>query len=166
MKYCKEHDLFHVKMPEEEEKSLMYQDGSKELRLPFNFFADNECILVPIQGCARDPNLAQPYTDNVYLHVPSGFTLYIKFFNGDIRPLLSYRGEDCMEVLVKALKREGKRILNMPEKDMLPLTHDEQEAHKNVRICHICKNLFNYSFEGKNIAEFFLFTFLFHERLL
>ena len=126
----------------EEKKWLIYQDGSKELRLPFTMYADIECILVPFQGCARDPNLAEPYTDIVCLHVPSGFTLYIKFFNGDIRPLLSYRGEDCMEVLVKALKREGKRILNMPEKDMLPLTHGEQEAHKNARICHICKNQF------------------------
>ena len=35
-----------------------------------------------------------------------------------------------MEVLVKALKREGKRILNIPEKAMLPLTHEEQEAQK------------------------------------
>ena len=33
-----------------------------------------------------------------------------------------------MEVLVKALKREGKRILNMPEKDMLPLTHGETRS--------------------------------------
>ena len=139
--YCL-HSFHSVNIPKEDRKWLMYQDGSKELRLPFTLFSDIECILVPIQGCARDPNLAQPYTDVVCLHVPSGFTLYIKFFNGDIRPLLSYRGEDCMEVLVKALKREGKRILNMPEKDMLPLTHDEQEAHKNARICHICKNPF------------------------
>ena len=142
MEYCQDHDFCHVKMPKEEKKWLIYQDGSKELRLPFTMYADIECILVPFQGCARDPNLAESYTDIVCLHVPSGFTLYIKFFNGDIRPLLSYRGEDCMEVLVKALKREGKRILNMPEKDMLPLTHGEQEAHKNSRICHICKNQF------------------------
>ena len=94
------------------------------------------------QGCARDPNLAKPYTENVSLHVPSGFTLYIKVFNGDVRPLLSYRGEDCVEVFCRTIKREGKRILNMPEKDMLPLTHEEEEAHRNARACHICKNTF------------------------
>ena len=106
MEYCQDHDFCHVKMPKEEKKWLMYQDGSKELRLPFTMYADFECILVPFQGCARDPNLAKPYTENVSMHVPSGFTLYIKFFNGDIRPLLSYRGEDCMEVFSQGQSSE------------------------------------------------------------
>ena len=130
MEYCQDHDFCHVKMPKEEKKWLMYQDGSKELRVPFTMYADFECILVPFQGCARDPNLAKPYTENVSMHVPSGFTLYIKFFNGDVMPLLSHRGEDCVEVFCQTIKREGKRILNIPEKDMLPLTHDEQKLIK------------------------------------
>ena len=73
------------------------RNGCKVLRVPFTLYADFECILVPFQGCARDPNLAKPYTENVSLHVPSGFTLYIK--------LLHY-GEDCVEVFCRTIKRE------------------------------------------------------------
>ena len=52
-------------------------------------YAGIASLLVPLQGCATDPNLAKPYTENISKHVPGGFTFYIKFFNGDIRPLLS-----------------------------------------------------------------------------
>ena len=45
-------------------------------------------------------------------------------------------------VFCRTIKREGKRILNIPEIVMLPLTHDEQEALKNARIYHICKDPF------------------------
>ena len=30
MEYCQDHDFCHVKMPEEDKKWLMYQDGNKE----------------------------------------------------------------------------------------------------------------------------------------
>ena len=59
---------------------VMYQDGSKELRLPFTLFADIECILEPFPGCARDPNLAQPYTDN-YLFMYRQVSRYTSHFS-------------------------------------------------------------------------------------
>ena len=66
-------------MPNEDTGS--YQDGSKEFRAPFTLYA--QCILVPFQGCARDPYLAKPYIENVSKHAESGFNLYITYFNGD-----------------------------------------------------------------------------------
>ena len=47
MEYCQDHDFCHVKMPEEDKKWLSYQDGCKELRVPFTMYADFECILAP-----------------------------------------------------------------------------------------------------------------------
>ena len=42
---CKNHDLYHVKMPDEDNKILKYSPGEKSLKVPFVIYADLECLL-------------------------------------------------------------------------------------------------------------------------
>ena len=41
---CKDHDFFHVKIPNENNKILKYNPGEKTLKVPFIIYADLECI--------------------------------------------------------------------------------------------------------------------------
>ncbi|WP_215897635.1 hypothetical protein, partial [Acinetobacter baumannii] len=64
---CKDHDFFHVKMPDEEVKWLSYGAGAMAIRVPFTIYADLECILKPIDRVDGDPE--KPYTRDVAEHV-------------------------------------------------------------------------------------------------
>ena len=41
---CKDHDFFHVKIPNENNKILKYNPGEKSLKVPLIIYADLECI--------------------------------------------------------------------------------------------------------------------------
>ena len=45
---CKDHDVCHVKMSDEDNKILKYNPGEKSLKHPFNIYADLECLLEKI----------------------------------------------------------------------------------------------------------------------
>ena len=58
----------------------------------------------------------------------------------------NYRGIDCIKEFCKKLKDHAVEIINCEEKEMLPLTDDEQE------VCRICKGEFCFDeIEGNNL---------------
>ena len=44
-KVCENHDYCYVKIPEEYNKILKYNEGEKSMRLPFIIITDLECLL-------------------------------------------------------------------------------------------------------------------------
>ena len=42
---CKDHDFFHVKTPDENNKILKYNLGEKSLKLSFIIYSELECLL-------------------------------------------------------------------------------------------------------------------------
>ena len=53
-----------------------------------------------------------------------------------------YRGKDCIEKLCKKLKERAMKIINYEEKEMIPLTYEENKSYKEQEACHICGEKF------------------------
>ena len=53
-----------------------------------------------------------------------------------------HRGKDSIEKLSKKLKESVTEIINHKEKDMIPLTHEENNFYNEQEICYICKEKF------------------------
>ena len=101
-------------------------------------YADFEAILEPIQGPSPDPE--EPYTTKANQHIPSGWCVYSKFADGEVKdPLKLYRGKDCVQKFCDHIRQEAKRLYHIfPEKPMDPLTPRQWRSYKKSSKCHIC----------------------------
>ena len=61
-----------------------------------------------------------------------------------------YRGKDCIEKLCKKLKESATEIINREKKEMVPLTHKENNFYNEQEICYICKEKFCMDKDDKN----------------
>ena len=61
-----------------------------------------------------------------------------------------YRGKNCAEKLCKKLKKSAVKIIDYKEKEMLPLTYEENNFYKKQEACHICKEKFGTDKDDKN----------------
>ena len=53
-----------------------------------------------------------------------------------------YRRKDCIEKLCKKLKDCAMKIFNYEEKEMIPLTFEENKFYEEQEACHICEGNF------------------------
>ena len=53
-----------------------------------------------------------------------------------------YRGKDYIEKLCRKLKELAMKITNYEEKEMIPLTFEENKSYKEQKACHICEEKF------------------------
>ena len=61
-----------------------------------------------------------------------------------------YRGKDCIEKLCKKLKESATEIINREKKEMVPLTHKENNFYNKQEIYWICKEKFCMDKDDKN----------------
>ena len=54
-----------------------------------------------------------------------------------------YRGKDCIEKLCKKLNKQAMKMINYEEKEMIPLTDEENKSYEKHKVCYICKNKFS-----------------------
>ena len=54
----------------------------------------------------------------------------------------NYRGTDCIEKLGKKLKERAMKIINYEEKEMIPLTDEENKSYEKQEACNICAEKF------------------------
>ena len=62
-------------MPEENNKTLKYNEGEKFMRLPFIIIADLECLLEKINTCHNNPEKSS--TTKVNNHTPSAWLFIV-----------------------------------------------------------------------------------------
>ena len=55
-----------------------------------------------------------------------------------------------IEKLCKKLKESAMKIVDYEEKEMIPLTHEENDFYKEQEACHICKETFCVDKDDKN----------------
>ena len=78
-------------------------------------------------------------------HEPSTDSLsLICSFNSEENRHKFYRGRDCIEKFCKNLKELATKIINYEEKDMIPLTDNENKFYEEQKECHICQKEFCY----------------------
>ena len=64
-----------------------------------------------------------------------------------------YRGEDCMKKFSDSLKDHLSKIITYEQKELIKLTEEEYENHKNQKVCYICKKEFSAYDEDKNYCK-------------
>ena len=117
-----------VRIVPSKDKWMKYTDGYKQFRVPFIIYADFESII-----------------DSSGNHIPSGYCTYTKFAYGKLdNPKTLYRDVDCVKRFITDIKEKVRYpIEEIPSAEkMIPLTMEEENNHKKVQQCNICKKLF------------------------
>ena len=92
-KICENHDYCRVKMPNEENKIIKYNQGEKSIKSLFIIYADLECLLEKISTCYN--NLEESSTTEINKHTPFGYSLFTHCsFDKTKNKLDYYRGDN------------------------------------------------------------------------
>ena len=128
-------------MPTKLNKILKYNHGEKSLKTPFVIYVDLECLLLKQQSCQNNPN--ESYTERKAIHEPCGYSLdLVCSFDSKEDKHSFYRGNDCIKKFCSELKELGTKVVNYEQKEMAPLTDDENRYYKEQKKCYICRKSF------------------------
>ena len=95
-------------------------------------------ILKKLQSTQNNPE--KSYTEKKARHEPSGWSMFTRCSFDKIENKINYyRGKDCIEKLCKKLKESTMEIINHQKKEIIPLTHAENNFYYEQEVCHICK---------------------------
>ena len=131
-------------MPTKNKNKLKYNHGEKSLKAPSTIYADLECLLIKKNSCQNNPN--ESYTERKAKHEPSGYPLsLIDSFDLRENKHNVYRGKDCIKRFCSDLKELATKIMNFEEKEMIPLTDNENKFYEEQGKCHICQKEFRYN---------------------
>ena len=78
---CKDHDYCEIILPDDEDKILKHEKGTKSLKCPYTVYLYLECIQPKYESCSNNPN--KPYTQLVTDHIVSAYALYLVDQNGE-----------------------------------------------------------------------------------
>ena len=135
-RFCGNNDYCHVEMPTEDNNKLKYNHGEKSLKASFTIYADLECLLIQQQPCQNNSN--ESYTERKAMHEPSGYALsLISSFDSRENKHSVYRGRDCIKKFCSDLKELGTKIINYEEKEMMPLTDNENRFMKSKKMSYM-----------------------------
>ena len=113
------------------------------MKTPFTLYADLECLLIKQQSFQNNPN--ESYTERKAKHEPSGYALrLISSFNSKEYKHNFYRAKDCIKRFCSDLKEFGTKIINYKEKEIIPLTDNENRSYEKQRKCHVRQKGFCY----------------------
>ncbi|KAL9968200.1 hypothetical protein ACROYT_G026547 [Oculina patagonica] len=122
---------------------------NKQMKVPYVIYADFEALVRKIPGCERSPeNKQKSYTEKTEKHEACGFSYTVVRSDGKSTRPFVYRGENAVEVFLKHLLNEEKRIRSsLKIQKPLLMTAKDWKEHKNATSCHICnKSLIRDSF--------------------
>ena len=138
---CNNQDSCRIEMPEWVKKISKHNPGEKSLKAPFTICLDLEFTLKKLQSSQNNPE--KSYTEKKAIHEPSGWSIFTRCsFDKKENKLNYYRGKDCIEKLCKDLKENATKIIDHEEKEMIQLTHEENNFYYEQEVCHICKEKF------------------------
>ena len=138
---CNTHDSCGIEIPKWVEKILKCNPGEKSLKSPFAIYLDLECLLKKKQSCQNNPE--KSYTAKKARHEPSGWAMLARcLFDKKENKFNYYKGKYCIEKLCKKLKKHAMKIISYEEKEMIPLTKEQNKFCKEQEACHICKEKF------------------------
>ena len=90
------------------------------------------------QSCQNNPN--DSYTKRKAIREACGYSLdLVNSFDSKQNKHSFYRGKDSTKKFSKDLKEHATKIINLKEKDMIPLTDEEIEFYEKQNVCHMCQ---------------------------
>ena len=142
--------LIAVIYPKWTGKILKCNHGEKSLKAPFSIYLNLECLLKKEQS-RENNDIKKSYPEKKARHEPSGWAMFTRCsFDEKENKLNYYRGKDCIEKLCKKLKECAMKIINYEEKEMIPLTHEENKSYNEKDKFHICEKKFCIDKDDKN----------------
>ena len=140
---CDNTDYCNAEMPTQSNKTLKYNHGEKSLKTSFVIYADLECLQIKEQSGQNNPN--ESYTERKAKHEPCGYTLsLISSFDSRENKRNFYRGKGCIKRFCSDLKELATKIINYKEKEMIPLTDNENKFYEEQTEFYICQKEFCY----------------------
>ena len=138
---CNNHDCCRIETHKWFERITKFYHGEKSLKAPFTIYLDIECLLKKVHWCHG--NFEKSFTERKAMHEPSGWAMFTKCsFDETENKLDYYRGMNCIKKLCEKLKDHALKIINYKEKEMIPLTDEENKFYEEQKECHICKKEF------------------------
>ena len=130
-----------VKMPDEDNNILKFNNFHKQQPMPFVIYADFEAITEKISGC--QPNNNKSYTEAYQKHTDCGYGYKIVCCYDDkySKPVTIYRGEKAVYKFMEAMLEEVKYCKKIMKKEFnkpLRMTKEDEEEFQKANECHIC----------------------------
>ena len=127
-KVCENHDYCYVEIPEEDNKTLKYNQGEKSMKVPFIIYADLESLLEKMNTCHNNPE--KSLTTKTNKHTPSGYSLFPHCaFDTTKNKLDYYSSKNCMKNFCLDLREHATKIISYEKKEMTPLTKVRDPCH-------------------------------------
>ena len=130
-----------VKMPDEDNNILKFNNFHKQQPVPFVIYADFEAITEKISGC--QPNNDKSYTEAYQKHTDCGYGYKVVCCYDDeySKPATTYRGEKAVHKFMEAMLEEVKYCKKVMKKEFnkpLRMTKEDEEKFQKANECHIC----------------------------
>ena len=130
-----------VKMPDEDNNILKFNNFHKQQPVPFVIYADFEAITEKISSC--QPNNNKSYTEAYQKHTDCGYGYKIVCCYDDkySKPVTIYRGEKAVYKFMEAMLEEVKYCKKIMKKEFnkpLRMTKEDEEEFQKANECHIC----------------------------
>ena len=135
---CGEFETAKIEVPG---GTCSFRNFQKMMHVPVVGYADFESILKPISGKKRVGG-----TQKTHEHIPCGFAFHLVSPFLQMEPVLK-RAKDETEELPKDFIRElishvKQAHLNLPKKEMFPLTSQEWKSFREATVCWLCRKEF------------------------
>ena len=109
---------------------------------PFIIYSDLESILEKVSGCENDPEKLS--TIKVSKQIASGYSLFSHcLFDKTKNKLDYYRSKNCMKNFSLDLREHAEKIINYEQAKIMAPTKKERKAHRDQKVCYICKRAFS-----------------------
>ena len=97
-----------ITMPKEGSK-LEFINFHKQLKAPYIIYADFECIIIPFQGVAMDPEKSS--TRQTSMHVACSYSYVVVRSDGKSKEPVIFRGYNAAENFIASLLKEEEELL-------------------------------------------------------
>ena len=129
--------------PEAEKLILKFEKKHylHQLKLPIAIYLDLECNLSQVSGVC--PDTGTSFTQSYQEHVPCGYAFKVvsTLPTMEHMPIQLYRGTDCIDKLLWALKRMEIQALKVIKANAsMIITADEERSFAEAEDCHICRH--------------------------
>ena len=124
--------------------------------------ADLECLVEKMHSCQNNPEKSYTEKKKLSMHLLVTHCFQIVHLMKKENKLDCYKREDCMERFCKDLREHAMKIINNEEKEMIPLTSEENKSYKKQKfVIYVKKNLvllkmikmhLNYTMNSETIA--------------
>ena len=126
-----------TEMPKQGENKMAFKNFYKQIKAPYVFNADFECVLKKIATC--EPDNRQSFTIKTEKHEPCGVSYVIVRSDGQSFGPYTYRGEDAVFDFLRQLQIHEREMLeDMANKRLQVMMNEDWQKHRNATECYIC----------------------------